>query len=114
MFRTYLKTQGVTEFPIAKFEGNRFNIVFYNAAGIYLRHHLVGYLEEVHHTQNKVLQAVLRDLKHPLYRMNQIKSTVANMMVEKNLNELLEAYRAEILPDVGMTSHQINKLHFQR
>ena len=45
-----------------------FNIVFYNAAGIYyLRHHLVRYLKEVHHTQNKLLQAVLRDLKHPLY-----------------------------------------------
>ena len=42
--------------------------MFYNAAGIYyLRHHLVKYLEEVHHTQNKLLQAVLRDLKHPLY-----------------------------------------------
>lgn len=68
MFRTYLKTQGVMVFPIAKFEGNRFNIVFYNAAGIYyLRHHLIRYLEEVHHTQNKLLQAVLRDLKHPLY-----------------------------------------------
>ena len=68
MFRTYLKTQGVAKFPITKFEGNIFNIVFYNAAGIYyLRHHLVRYLKEVHHTQNKLLQAVLRDLKHPLY-----------------------------------------------
>lgn len=68
MFRTYLKTQGVTIFPIAKFAGNRFNIVFYNAAGIYfLRHHLIRYLKEVHHTQNKLLQAVLHDLQHPLY-----------------------------------------------
>lgn len=68
MFRTYLKTQRVAKFPITKFEGNIFNIVFYNAAGIYyLRHHLVRYLKEVHHTQNKLLQAVLRDLKHPLY-----------------------------------------------
>ena len=68
MFRTYLKTQGVKIFPIAKFAGNRFNIVFYNAAGVYfLRHHLIRYLKEVHHTRNKVLQAVLHDLQHPLY-----------------------------------------------
>ena len=35
MFKAYLKTQGVTIFPVAKFAGNRFNIIFHNAAGIY-------------------------------------------------------------------------------
>lgn len=68
MFKAYLKTKGVSDFPIATFEGNRFNIVFYNAAGVYfLRLHLIRYFEEVHHTRNKLLQAVLRDLKHPLF-----------------------------------------------
>lgn len=68
MFKAYLKLKGVSDFPLATFEGNRFNIVFYNAAGVYyLRAHLIRYLEEVHHTKNKLLQSVLRDLKHPLY-----------------------------------------------
>ena len=68
MFRAYLHTQGVSSFPIAKFKGNRFNIVFYNADGVYfLRHHLLNYLENVCHTRDKLLQAILNDLKHPLY-----------------------------------------------
>ena len=55
-------------FPISKFEGNRFNIVFHNAGGLYfLRNHLRRYLQEVHHTQNKLLQSVLSDIKNPLY-----------------------------------------------
>ncbi len=46
MFRAYVRTQGVSLFPIAKFKGNRFNIVFYNAGGVFfLRHHLLYYLE---------------------------------------------------------------------
>ena len=55
-------------FLLLHLKANRFNIVFYNAAGIYyLRSHLTRYLEEVHHTKNRLLQAVLNDLKHPLY-----------------------------------------------
>ena len=47
---------------------HRFNIVFYNAGGVYfLRHHLLRYLENVCHTCNKLLQAVYKDFKHPLY-----------------------------------------------
>ena len=68
MFKAYLKTQGVTIFPVAKFAGNRFNIIFHNAAGIYyLRKHLIRYLDNLHPSRNMLLQAVLRDLKHPLY-----------------------------------------------
>ena len=52
---------------IAKFAGNRFNILFYKAGIHFLRHHLIRYLKVVHHTQNKLLQAVLHDLQHPLY-----------------------------------------------
>ena len=68
MFRAYVHTQGVSLFPIVKFKGNRFNIVFYNAGGVFfLRHHLLRYLENVCHTRNKFLEAVHKDLKHPLY-----------------------------------------------
>ena len=68
MFRAYVRTQGVSLFPNAKFKGNRFNIVFYNAGGVFfLRHHLLCYLENICHTRNKLLEAVHKDLKHPLY-----------------------------------------------
>ena len=59
MLRAYVCTQGVSSFPIAKY------IVFYNAGGVYFPgHHL---LKNVCHTCIKLLKAVHRDLKHPLY-----------------------------------------------
>ena len=68
MFKAYLETQGVEIFPISKFVGNRFNIVFYNAGGLYfLRNHLTSYLQEIHHTKNKLLQCVLNDLSNTVY-----------------------------------------------
>ena len=36
MFKAYLESKGISTFPIAKFQGNRFNIIFYNAAGVFL------------------------------------------------------------------------------
>lgn len=36
MFKAYLESKGISVFPIAKFQGNRFNIIFYNAAGVFL------------------------------------------------------------------------------
>ena len=68
MFRAYLQAQGVTIFPIAKFQGNRFNSIFYNAAGIfYVRNHFARYLEVIQKNPNRLLQAVLRDLKNPYF-----------------------------------------------
>ena len=92
MFRAYLKTKGVSIFPIATFEGNRFNIVFYNAAGIYyLRSHLIRYLEEVHHTRNKLLQAVLCDLKHPLYLVGCHALGIVSKCITSPLWRILES-----------------------
>lgn len=69
MFKAYLETQGVKIFPISKFVGNRFNIVFYNTGGLYyLRNHFIRYLQEVHHTKNKLLQCVLNDLNSIVYQ----------------------------------------------
>ena len=34
---------------------------------LYLRKHLIRYLDNLHPSRNMLLQAVLRDLKHPLY-----------------------------------------------
>ena len=92
MFRAYVRTQGVSSFPIAKFKGNRFNIVFYNAGGVYsLRHHLLNYLENVCHTRNKVLQAVHRDLKHPLYLTGCRASGIVSKCITAPLWRILES-----------------------
>ena len=66
-FRTYLRRQGITKIPLAAFVGNRFNILFYDAAGVYfLRSHMECYLSEFHGSElNRLLQAVLCDLRTP-------------------------------------------------
>ena len=66
-FRAFLRRQGISKVPLAAFVGNRFNILFYDAAGVYfLRLHMVNYLSEHHGSQlNRLLESVLRDLKTP-------------------------------------------------
>ncbi len=66
-FRTYLRHNGVQKIPLASFVGNRFNILFYDAAGVfYLRSHMLQYLLNHHgSTLNRLLQSVLKDLKSP-------------------------------------------------
>ena len=69
LFRTYLRKQGMHKIPLAQFVGNRFNILFYDAAGVYyLQSHMVQFIESVHGGQaNRLLQAVLADLREPAY-----------------------------------------------
>ncbi len=70
LFRVFLKKeQGIAHIPLARFVGNRFNILFYDAAGVYyLRKHMVKFIETAHGTKaNLLLQAVCRDLKNPIY-----------------------------------------------
>ena len=64
-FRTYLRHKGVDKLPLAAFRGNRFNILFYDAAGVYfLRSYMTEYLTAHHGSSlNRLLQAVLADLK---------------------------------------------------
>ena len=69
LFRTYLRKEGIHKIPLAQFVGNRFNILFYDAAGVYfLRDYMKKFIETVHGTQaNRLLQAVLADLKDHTY-----------------------------------------------
>ena len=69
LFRTYLKKEEISKIPLAQFIGNRFNVIFYDAAGVfYLRGHMQKFIETVHGKEaNRLLKAVLRDLKNPLY-----------------------------------------------
>ena len=65
-FRTYLRHEGVFKLHLA---GNRFNILFYDAAGVYyLKDHMEEYLTRQHTEKlNKLLKAVLSDLRKPQY-----------------------------------------------
>ncbi|CAG2205351.1 unnamed protein product [Mytilus edulis] len=62
-FRDFLHTQGqVKEVPLASFKGNRFNILFHNAAGVYyLLNDLLAFAEE-HKADNRLFTAVNADL----------------------------------------------------
>ena len=55
--------------PLAQFVGNRFNILFYDSAGVfYLRTHIEKFIESAHgNNANLLLKSVLRDLKNPLF-----------------------------------------------
>ena len=68
-FRTYLRHKGLTKIPLASFVGNRFNILFYDAAGVYyLKSHMKEYLSNYHGTSlNHLLQSVYKDLRSPVY-----------------------------------------------
>lgn len=67
-FRTYLRKHNIYRVPLAPFIGNRFNILFYDAAGVYyLKHHMANYIESCHNQPNRLLQAILSDLKQPVY-----------------------------------------------
>ena len=52
--------------PLASFRGKRFNIIFYDAAGIYFLHEKV-FLES-YGAKNQLLTAVLADLYEPVFR----------------------------------------------
>ena len=67
LFCSYLKQQGIFKLPLAQFVGNRFNILFYDGAGIYyLQNHMVKFIESVHgKNANRLLVSVLNDLKTP-------------------------------------------------
>ena len=64
-----MKGNGIHKIPLAQFVRNHFNILFYDAAGIYyLRDDMIQFIDEIHGTQaNRLLQCVKADLKNPSY-----------------------------------------------
>ena len=66
-FRTYLRSVGISDMPLSLFRGNRFNIIFYDGAGVYcMRTHFEKYLVEHHNGPlNGLLRAILSDLRVP-------------------------------------------------
>ena len=65
-FTTFLKANNIARNPLAPFRGNRFNILFYDAGVVYVLSPLMEkFLVDVWQTPNKLLQAVLADIKVP-------------------------------------------------
>ena len=64
-FSTFLRGKGITKVPLASFVGNRFNIIFYDAAGIYYLHSEILEFLEVHGTSNRLLCSVQAHLHVP-------------------------------------------------
>ena len=69
MFRAFLRKQGIFKIPLAPFIGNRFNIFFYDAAGVYfLRQYMATFISFVHGGKaNKLLTAVREDLTKTIH-----------------------------------------------
>ena len=66
-FAQYLRERGIDSMPLATFRGNRFNIIFHDAAGVYyLREHLAEFFES-YGTDNPLLKAVAADLAEPTF-----------------------------------------------
>ena len=67
LFQSFLRKHNINKIPLAHFVGNRFNVLFYDAAGVYyLQHLMVRFIESIHGVKaNQLLQSVLRDLKTP-------------------------------------------------
>lgn len=65
-FKAYLDEIG-SPLQLVQFEGNRFNVVFHNGGAVY--HHLQHILDFIDqkHTQNRLLQAVVEDLKNDVF-----------------------------------------------
>ena len=56
------------QIQLAQFEGNRFNIIFFNAGAVYYhRNHIVNFVENSAPTQNRLLSAVVEDIKNEVY-----------------------------------------------
>ena len=58
---------GLTSIPIVPFRGNRFNIIFFNGGFVYFLHKEIITFLEGQPQLNRLLRAVLEDIKEPLY-----------------------------------------------
>lgn len=91
-FQTFLLNEKeIKEVPLAPFRGNRFNITFFNGAGVYfLYNHLLEFFEHVH-TENRLLGAVFDDL--------QVKAFVAGCRALGLISKLVTGPLWRVLED---------------
>ena len=67
-FRAFVASRGVSALPLARFVGNRFNILFYNASGLYyLRQEMLDFYDNAFGTPNRLRVSVRNDLGQAVY-----------------------------------------------
>ena len=86
-FLDFLKTRGIKTNPLIKFQGNRFNILFYDAGALFsISSLVVEFLTSVWGTPNLLLRALLADMNpsrnsnemsRPSARHREIKARIA-------------------------------------
>ena len=69
LFQDFIRQEGsATKIPLAPFKGNRFNILFHNAAGLYyLLNDLLVFLSR-HQKDNKLFTAINQDIQVPSFQ----------------------------------------------
>ena len=101
----FLKENGFRSLPIVPFRGNRFNILFQNAASVYyLASHLQTFLEG--NAQNRLLHAVLHDLKVPAYLAGCKALGLVSFLVTVPLWQVIEDRSINII-DIGQQYQEV-------
>ena len=93
-FTQYLRDEGVNSMPLASFRGNRFNIIFYDAAGIYFLHEKLKVFLESYSAKNQLLTAVLADLHEPVFRAGCKALGLINKFITGPLWRILESNKS--------------------
>ena len=108
-FATYLKDEfGITSIPLFPFLGNRFNILFVNAAGVYfLYDQLINFFRRIEHN-NKLLDAVYCDLEVLSFKIG----CMALGLIEKLITGPLWKIMANETHILRMSSHYQSLLEF--
>lgn len=106
MFKAYLETQGISIFPIAKFQGNRFNIVFYNAAGIYYYKESPYSIFERNTPNSKLVTP--RDLKNSHFIVGCHALGIVSKCITGPLWRLLES--TETMSELGAVYQKMHRL----
>jgi len=97
-FTTFLKSNHITKNPLALFQGNRFNILFYDAGVVFHLASLIEkFLTEVWQTPNKLLKAVLADIKVPEFLAGCKALGLINKVVTGPLWRVIESKDISIL-----------------
>jgi len=93
-----LKSNDITKNPLAPFRGNRFNILFYDAGVVFHLASLIEkFLTEVWQTPNKLLKAVLADIKVPEFLAGCKALGLINKVVTGPLWRVIESKDVSIL-----------------
>ena len=97
-FTTFLKSQGIAKNLLAPFKGNRFNILFYDAGVVfYLSSLITTFLTDVWQTPNKLLKAVLADVRVPEFLAGCKALGLINKIVTGPLWRVIESKDVSIL-----------------